>query len=44
MICVMISIAVLSHKNNCDDQFWDTKQKYQIWFYFLSRQRIMNYF
>ena len=21
MICVMISIAVLSHKNNCDDQF-----------------------
>ena len=21
MICVMISIAVLSHKDNCDDQF-----------------------
>ena len=41
IICLMISIEVLSH---CDYQYKGEKQKYQRWFYFLSRQRIMNCF
>ena len=30
--------------NNCDYQYKGEKQKYQRWFHFLSRQRIMNCF